>query len=220
MIEHDLSAIEDLAGAMVRNLAPGARRGLMRRMARNLAGSQTRRIGRQQAPDGSAFPARKEKQAPARGAYAVKFLYPKGAAEPRLVFMKSWARQGPLLTGFDIEAGAIRSFFWDKVDRWLPLEAGEQNKSGGSLRRRGAIRRGAMFRKMRLSRFLRAGASDAEAWAGFSGSVARIARVHQEGGMDRPALKARPVRYARRELLGVTDTDRTRLLDLLLDHIA
>lgn len=55
---------------------------------------------------------------------------------------------------------------------------------------------------------------------GFGGRASEIARVSQEAGMDRPALTARPVRYVRRELLGVTDTERSILLDILLDSLA
>ena len=77
-----------------------------------------------------------------------------------------------------------------------------------------------MFRKMRLARNLKAGATDTEAWVGFSGRAAQIARVHQEGGIDRPGPRVKPVRYAKRELLGLTDAERARSSDLLLKHMA
>ena len=59
-----------------------------------------------------------------------------------------------------------------------------------------------MFKKLRLARNLKAGASDAEAWVGFVGRAARIARVHQEGRVDRPSSGQKPVRYAKRVLIG------------------
>lgn len=216
----DLSQIEAVAGALIRSISSGERRRLLRAIARDIQKSQSARIARQVAPDGSAFAARKEKKQPTPGNHSVKFLYPKGAAAPRLVLMKSWVHEGPLLTGFDIEAGLIRSFFWDKVDRWLPVEADEQNKGGGKLRKRGSIRQKAMFKKLRNGRNLRADATDIEAWIGFSGRAAEIARVHQDGLSDRPAAKARPVRYARRELLGVTAAERNAVLDKLLLHLS
>ncbi len=215
----DLHEIERIAGALLRSVSSGERRRLLRTVARDLRQAQSARIAAQRAPDGTAFPARKAKRDPEPGRYAVKFLYPKGAPDPRLVTMKSWVRQGPLLTGFDVEAGAIRSFFWDKVDRWLPVDANEQNRGAGKLRRKGSIRRAAMFRKLRNGRNLRTGATDAEAWVGFSGRAAEIARVHQEGLSDRPSVKAKPVRYARRTLLGLTEADRNRILDTLLRHV-
>lgn len=146
----DLAEIEQLAGALLRSVAPAERRRLLRAMARDLQGSQRQRIARQQDPDGKPF-------------------------APR--------------------------------------------KAGGKLRRKGTIRRAAMFRKLRLSRNLSAGATDTEAWVGFSGRAARIARVHQEGLEDRPTKTGKPVRYAKRVLLGDTEAERGRMLDLLLEHL-
>lgn len=216
----DLAEVEALAGALLRKLSSAERRRILRAMARDLQRSQSARIARQQNPDGTAYQPRKQKKPPAPGNYAVKFLYPKGAAEPRLVLMKSWVHEGNLLTGYDVEAGGIRSFFWDKVDRWLSVDPADQNKGAGKFRRKGSIRRAAMFRKLRNGRNLRAGATDREAWVGFSGRAAEIARVHQEGLQDKPAAKARPVRYARRELLGPTPGESAHLLDVLLQHLA
>lgn len=210
--------IEEVAGALLRRLAPPERRSLLRRMARELRGTQQSRIAAQRGPDGERFAPRRPRRELKPGAYAVRFLYPAGA-EPREVSMRSWVRQGPMLTGYDQEAGGIRSFFWDRIVKWLPVEAADQNKGAGKLRRRGGIRQAAMFRRLRGSRFLGAGATDREAWIGFAGRAAEIARVHQEGLADRPAAGGRAVRYARRGLLGLTQAERSRALDLLLEHV-
>ncbi|MHA6717897.1 phage virion morphogenesis protein [Sphingomonas sp. RS6] len=216
---NDLAELERIAGALLRQTAPPERRRILRAMAKDLQRSQSARIARQQNPDGSAYAPRKPKPTPRPGNGTVKFLYPKGAAEPRLVLMKSWVQEGKLLTGFDIEAGAIRSFFWDKVDRWLPIEPDEQNRGAGKFRRKGGIRRAAMFRKLRNGRNLRAGASDREAWIGFAGRASEIASVSQEGLMDRPAAGARPVRYTRRVLIGLSYREADALIDLFLHHL-
>jgi Phage virion morphogenesis family len=216
---NDLAELERIAGALLRKTAAPERRRLLRAMAKDLQRSQSARIARQQNPDGSAYAARRPKEAAKPGNGTVKFLYPRGAAEPRLVLMKSWVQEGKLLTGYDIEAGGIRSFFWDKVDRWLPIEPDEQNRSAGKFRRKGGIRRAAMFRKLRNGRNLRAGATDRDAWVGFAGRASEIASVSQDGLMDRPAAKAKPVRYARRTLLGISDREADTLLDLLLHHL-
>ncbi len=89
----------------------------------------------------------------------------------------------------------------------------------GRLRRKGTIKRKAMFRKLRNGSYLRAGASDTEAWVGFSGRAAQIARVHQEGLEDAPSKGRSPVRYARRKLLGDTEAERQALLDIVFRHI-
>ncbi|MFK3888473.1 phage virion morphogenesis protein [Sphingomonas sp. NPDC079357] len=214
-----LDAIERLASACLRRLSGPERRELLRSLARDIRQSQSERIAAQRAPDGTPFAPRKARKPEQGGGYTVKFLYPKGVAEPRLVIMKSWVRQGPLLTGFDSEAGAIRSFFWDKIARWLPVD-GHERVRGGKLRRRGTIKTKAMFRKLRTARFLKSGATGDEAWVGWTGGAAAIASVHQEGGSDRPAKKSKPVRYARRVLLGISKADQSALSAHIVKQIA
>jgi hypothetical protein len=216
----DFAPIERLAGDLLLQLAPAEKRSLLRKMARAIRDRQSQRIARQQNPDGSAFAKRREKRDQKPGAFAVRFLYPKGVAEPRVVFMKSWIHQGPLMTGFDVEAGAIRSFFYDKVAQWLPVEAAEQNAGAGKLRRRGGLRRQAMFRKLRGGRFLRGDASATEAWIGFTGRAGELARIHQEGRLDAVVKGGRQIRYAARGLLGLTEGERGLAIDMLLEYVA
>ncbi|MFT3967914.1 MAG: phage virion morphogenesis protein [Sphingobium sp.] len=215
-----LVELERIAGGLVMSLDGAGRRRLLRAMARDIRKSQSARIAEQRDPDGPAYEPRKARREEKPGAYPVRFLYPKGSPSPRLVLMKSWVRQGPLITGFDIEAGGLRSFFWDRIEKWLPVEAKDAAKPGGRLRRRGSIRRAAMFRKLRNGRNLKAGTDDLGAWVGFTGRAAAVAGVHQGGGMDRPAANAKPVRYPRRVLLGLTAAERSHMLDLLLAHVA
>ena len=218
----DLAEVERIAGALLRSLSSGERRALMRRMGRSLANSQRSRIAAQRQPDGSAFAARKDKAPPVSGRGAACFLYPSGGGgEPRRVIMKSFSwGTGRMMTGFDIEAGGIRSFEFDKIVKWLPVPEEHRNAGGGSLRRRGGLRRRAMFRRLASARFLRTGADDQGFWVGFSGKVSQIAGVHQFGLRDKPSIKAKAVPYPRRELLGATAADREQLLDMLYAHIA
>jgi phage virion morphogenesis protein len=218
----DLAEVERIAGALIRSLSSGQRRALMRRMARTLAQSQRERIAAQRQPDGSKFEARKEKAPPVSGRGATCFLYPSGGGgEPRKVIMKSFAwTTGRMMTGFDIEAGGIRSFEFDKVVKWLPAPEEHRNAGGSSLRRRGGLRRRAMFRRLASGRFLRTGTDDQGFWVGFSGKVSQIAGVHQYGLRDKPSLRAQAIPYPKRELLGATAADREQLLDLLYSHVA
>lgn len=215
-----LDQIEQLAGTLLRRVGGAERRRILRSVASEIRGIQSARIGAQKDPDGSAYEKRKAKAEPVRGTYAVRFLYPKGAAEPRLVFMKSWVRQGPLLTGYDVEAGAIRSFFWDHVAKWLPVDADEQNAGAGKFRRQGKLRQAAMFRRLRTGRYLRAGSAEDEAWVGFTGPAAGIAVIHQAGGTDKASKGGKSVRYARRVLLGLTTAERGLLVDRILEHLS
>lgn len=212
----DLQQVEALAAALLRNVDASARRALLRSVAKKVGASQRARIQRQQNPDGSGFAPRRKRPEPVRGNRAVHFLYPQGDPAAREVYMKSWTLDGPLMTGFDIKAGAIRSFHRDRIEKWLPLDEGQDNAGAGRLRRKGHIRRKAMFRKLLSPRHLKEGATDTEAWIGFTGQAARVGRIHHDGLTDKPALKAKPVRYARRRLLGLTDADRTMVADAFM----
>lgn len=216
---HDLGELERVAGAILGSLQPAQRRSLLRRIARTLRKSQQQRIAAQKNPDGSRFEPRRRPKDPVPGGYAVKFLYPSGGSgEPRLVTMHSWSRQGPLMTGYDVKAGGIRSFEWRKVIRWLPVEQDEQNKGAGKLRRP-SIRQRAMFRKIRRAGAMSANATDQEAFVAFAGRVAAVARIHQFGLFDRPSHGSPMVRYAERQLFGFTARERAQLLDAIVDHL-
>jgi len=80
-------------------------------------------------------------------------------------------------------------------------------------------RKGAMFRKLRQARYLRTRTTAQEASIGFAGRVARIARVHQYGQRDRVSPGGPQVRYAQRELLGLTPALHTRIRALLVAHL-
>lgn len=82
---------------------------------------------------------------------------------------------------------------------------------------KGRIRR-AMFTKLRTARFLRILLDEEGVSVGFSGTAARIATVHQEGGRDTPRPGARSIRYEARVLLGLTEDDRQMIADLILKH--
>lgn len=217
----DLAEIERIAGALLRSLSSGRRRTIMRKMARELAISQRERIAAQRQPDGTAFEARKAKEPPLPGRGAACFLYPAGGSgPPRRVIMKSFTwGTGRMMTGFDIEAGAIRSFEFDRIVKWLPVPEESRNRGGSKRRRRGGLRRRAMFRRLASARFLRTATEDQGFWVGFSGKVSQIARVHQQGLRDKPSLRAKAVPYPRRELLGAISADRQRVIDILFAHM-
>lgn len=148
---NDLIAINDLTSALLRSVAPDARRTLLRQIARDIRKSQSDRIARQVQPDGQPF-------------------------APR--------------------------------------------KATGGKARKGRLRDRVMFKRLRLAKFLKAGAEPGEAWVGFAGRAAAIARVHQEGLNDVPARGAKKVRYAQRILLGLTDAEQDMILDRLLSAVA
>ncbi|ERS88739.1 phage virion morphogenesis protein [Halomonas sp. PBN3] len=83
----------------------------------------------------------------------------------------------------------------------------------------GAIRRGAMFTKIRQAKHLKARGRGDDAQVGFFSRVARIARVHQYGLRDNVDRNGPSYDYPERRLLGYSDADRALVRDMLLDHL-
>ncbi len=83
----------------------------------------------------------------------------------------------------------------------------------------GAIRRRAMFAKIRTAKYLKARGSLEGAEVGFVSRVARIARVHQEGLRARVDRDGPRVRYPERRLVGFSHADRELIQDSVLRHL-
>lgn len=75
-----------------------------------------------------------------------------------------------------------------------------------------------MFQKLRTASFLKVSGDGNAIGVGFTGRVARIARVHQFGLKDRAESGAPDVTYDRREILGFTEKDLDLVRDKLLSH--
>jgi phage virion morphogenesis protein len=74
--------------------------------------------------------------------------------------------------------------------------------------KKGRIRRQAkMFPKLPKASYLKAKGDGQSITVGFTGRVARIARVHQYGLKDRPEAHAHEVRYEKRQVLGFKRVD-------------
>ena len=85
--------------------------------------------------------------------------------------------------------------------------------------KKGRIKRGAMFKKLRSSRYLRLVASSDEAGVELRGQVARIAIVHQDGLVDNVHPKGPLTKYPVRQLLGFTNEDRELIQRLILENL-
>lgn len=86
--------------------------------------------------------------------------------------------------------------------------------------KQGRVRRKlAMFQKLRKGVYMKAKGDGNAISVGFTGRVARIARVHQYGLMDRAERNAPKVQYDQREVLGFTDADLDLIRDCLLAHL-
>lgn len=77
----------------------------------------------------------------------------------------------------------------------------------------------AMFKKLRTASYLKVRGDSNSVTVGFTGRIARIARVHQYGLNDRAERGAPDVRYEQRQVLGFTSTDMELIRDGVLAHI-
>lgn len=84
----------------------------------------------------------------------------------------------------------------------------------------GRIKRMAMFAKLRQARHLRVRADAQQVSVGFSGRVARIARVHQDGLLDAVTRRGPRVRYERRRLLGFSADSAERIRGAVQDALS
>ncbi|HHA1273160.1 TPA: phage virion morphogenesis protein [Enterobacter mori] len=83
----------------------------------------------------------------------------------------------------------------------------------------GRIKR-AMFQKLRTSRYMKASGRENSAVVEFTSKVQRIARVHQYGLKDKPVRNSAAVDYPERQLLGISEDDRQRVEQIIIDTLA
>ena len=88
-------------------------------------------------------------------------------------------------------------------------------------RKKGRVKRRAMFVKLKTARFLKIRTNANEAVIGFTGGVADIATIHQYGLSAKTTKNANyKVQYAQRELLGFTDEDVEIIENLVLEQLS
>ncbi|WP_093514604.1 phage virion morphogenesis protein [Pseudomonas sp. NFPP28] len=94
-------------------------------------------------------------------------------------------------------------------------------KQRNLLSKQGRIRRkAAMFKKLRTASYLKVRIDSNAVTVGFTGRIARIARVHQFGLKDRAERGAPDIRYEQREILGITTPDIELIRNSLLTHLS
>tara|TARA_R110000751_G_scaffold15083_10_gene48786 strand:- start:1924 stop:2376 length:453 start_codon:yes stop_codon:yes gene_type:complete len=96
-------------------------------------------------------------------------------------------------------------------ERWPARKPGQNGK----------IRQAAkMLIGFRAARRLRIKTSKDDVTIGFRGSTAKIAAVHQYGAFDYVEKGGPKIKYPKREILGLSVTDKAMIRRRLLDHIA
>ncbi|MBJ2093875.1 phage virion morphogenesis protein [Serratia ureilytica] len=202
---HELDQVfADILGGM----SPAGRIRTAREVGRMLRQSQSRRIARQENPDGSKFEKRRRKVL--RSQAGIGFIW---NGETRR--LKNWratkGSRGRMLTGFDEGRGAVRSFYREDIERYLDINFSQTRKD--------TTKADPMFRRLRTARFLKARADASGATVGFTGVAARIARTHQYGLRDRVNKSGAMASYPRREVLGITKADRMAIARSVIDSL-
>lgn len=202
---HQLDQVfADILGGM----SPAGRIRTAREVGRMLRQSQSRRIARQENPDGSKFEKRRRKVMHSQA--GIGFIW---NGETRR--LKNWratkGSRGRMLTGFDEERGAIRSFYREDIERYLDINFTQTRKD--------TTKADPMFRRLRTARFLKARADASGATVGYTGVAARIARTHQYGLRDRVNKSGAVATYPQRELLGLTKADRMAIARSVIDSL-
>lgn len=88
-------------------------------------------------------------------------------------------------------------------------------------KKKGRIKRKAMFAKLRTTRHLKVRSNGNEVSVGFNGSSAAIAAVHQYGLSASPSKdKDFKVQYAQRELLGFSESDVELIENLIIEQLS
>ncbi|ENZ8244243.1 TPA: phage virion morphogenesis protein [Klebsiella aerogenes] len=189
-------------------MTPARRLRTARGIATTLRRTQSQRIGKQTSPEGVPYPKRRRRVL--RSQAGIGFIWQ--GEERRL---RNWratrGSRGRMLTGFDEERGAVRSFYRADIERYLDISFNET--------RRDTTKADPMFRRLRTTRFLKARATSEGASVGFSGVAARIARVHQYGLRDRVNDSGAMATYPRRELLGLSKADRMAIARQVIDSL-
>lgn len=202
---HELDQVfADILGGM----SPAGRIRTAREVGRMLRQSQSRRIARQENPDGSKFEKRRRKVR--RSQAGIGFIW---NGETRR--LKNWratkGSRGRMLTGFDEGRGAVRSFYREDIERYLDINFSQTRKD--------TTKADPMFRRLRTARFLKARADAGGATVGFTGVAARIARTHQYGLRDRVNKSGAMASYPRREVLGITKADRMAIARSVINSL-
>ncbi|KJH73923.1 phage virion morphogenesis protein [Pseudomonas sp. ES3-33] len=148
----------------------------------------------------------------------------------QLQALEAWA--GVLLQRIDPAArNSLAKTIAQQLRRSQQQRIGEQRNPDGSRytpRKRRNLRskkgrvkqKVTMFQKLRTATHLKARSNNDGISAGFTGRIARIARVHQYGLNDQAERGAPDVRYKRRELLGFTHGELDMIRGEILNRLS
>ncbi|WP_426578400.1 phage virion morphogenesis protein [Xenorhabdus stockiae] len=203
-----LLSLENELQRLLSTTTPGYRSRLARQLATAIRSDQQKRIRSQKNTDGSGYEPRRRRIL--RSQKGIRFIY-----QGKVRSLKNWrstrGRRGRMIAGFDEDKGAVRSFYRGDIDRYLEINRSETRQT--------TARRDPMFPRLRTARLLKMRTSADSAVVGFQGKAAAIARQHQYGLTGSINALAQ-VKYPRRELLGLSEHEKVKLIELIYHDLA
>lgn len=204
MSEHALDALEHELTGLLARVSPAERKKLSREIVRDLRKSQIKRIREQKNPDGSAFTRRKAQFITVQR--EMRFIW-RGQQRS----LKNWQQNKRMITGFDVNKGAVRSFRKGDIQRFIAVKKDRIKVKGKSKQTR-------MFKRLATARYMRAFSNENEAAIFFAPAAANIAAIHQYGLKEK--LRNLDIQYPSRQLLGFSADDTRRIEAAIIDFLA
>jgi phage gpG-like protein len=218
MNERDIAGMERLEAhleALVQSLGPAGRKKLFVSLGRTLLTINRRRIAANQTPEGGKMTPRKGEARKKRTYRRMGIIYRKlGAQKARFYELKSVRDDDGSFAAYSVTSGGIRTFVRD--DRMRTILFSEPG--GDATKKR---RNKHMFLRLRLARWLKLKASPEFASIYFQGGAGAIATTHHHGLRDKVSENStKEVDYPARPLLGLSDTDRNEIENIILEHFS
>ncbi|MCP9269364.1 phage virion morphogenesis protein [Xenorhabdus sp. XENO-1] len=201
-------SLENELQRLLSTTSPGYRSRLARQLATAIRTDQQKRIRGQKNTDGSSYEPRRRRIL--RSQKGIRFIH-RGEVRSLKNWRATRGRRGRMITGFDEDRGAVRSFYRSEIERYLEINRSETRKT--------TTRRNPMFQRLRAAKFLRMRTSAETAVVGFQGKAAAIARQHQYGLEGSINALAR-TRYPQRELLGLSEHEKLKLIEMIYHDLA
>lgn len=218
MNDDDIDQLANWAEPILKSMGTKERRALMRSIATKVRKSNMERMKRQENPDGSEWEKRKSAKKGRRVHKSVEFMYKKGGGPTERRRLQSWHSTKTMMTGYDPDAGGIRSFRKDRVEHYININTSTSNKRLRS--KQGGIKKKAMMTTLRTAKALKTSVSPDSAGIYYGGLMAGIARVHQFGLSSRVSKGGPNYDYPERRLLGLSRRDLEMISDEIMAHVS
>lgn len=205
----DLQRLESWLSPLMHQLQAPQRRAIARDIALLVRRVNARNIQRQVGPEGDKWEKRKTTREVAK---PIRYVYRAKGGNVRELEMSSYASERDRITGYDKEAGGLRTML--KVGLLRSL-APQHSANQAAQKRKAQL----MLRGLARPQFMRARSSSEEASVYFDGLAGRIASVHHFGLRDKVAPNGPDYDYPARPLLGISGDLETQIETLILRHL-